>query len=105
VSDDVKERFIAALDDGDLDPSRFHDATSSWPVCNVACTGRVKTATSTLLTLEAMVDGREWTIGLSPQTQIYRKGVISVSDLRQGEFLRVSSQDGVTAQFILSFAH
>jgi hypothetical protein len=105
IPDDVKERFIATLNNGSLAAERFHVASGSWRRCSASCTGRVKSATASSLTLEAMVDGREWTIGLSGATSITRGGArIAPSDLRNGEVVEALSQDGVTAMLVLSFS-
>jgi hypothetical protein len=106
IPGDVKDRFIAALDDGSLAPRHFAVVSGSWRRCTLSCMGRVKSATDSSLTLEAMVDGREWTIGLSPATSIQRGGMrIAGSDLRKGEVVDVLSQDGATAQLVLVFSN
>jgi hypothetical protein len=103
--DEVKKRFREALNDGSLDSRQFFNVSALWRACNVICTGRVKNATGSSLTIEAMVDGRDWTIGLDPGTHIFRHGVqLAPSDLRPGEVVQASSQDGKIAQFVTSFA-
>jgi hypothetical protein len=104
IPEDVKERFIAALDDGGLAPKHFAIVSGSWRRCSASCMGRVKSVTASSLTLEAMVDGREWTIGLSDATSITRGGRIFPSDLRNGEVVEALSQHGVTAQLVSSFS-
>jgi hypothetical protein len=103
--DDVKRRFSTALNDGGLAPTNFLRVSSIWRACNAVCTGRVKNVTDSALTLEAIVDGRDWTIWLSDGTRVYRRGVqITSSDLQPGEVVSVASQDGRSAQVVNSFA-
>jgi hypothetical protein len=107
--DDVKARISAALNDGSLASRHFMQVALNFQRCNTSCIGRVKTATASSLTIEAIVDGRDWTIGLSGGTVINRGGTrdaetIPASDLRKGEVVHALSQDGASAQWVRSLS-
>jgi hypothetical protein len=95
--DDVKARFREALENGALAPDRFREAIQSWRACDTRCMGVVTQVDDTSLTLTAVVDGQEWSIGLDGET-------VFVGDFSEGDFVEVLSSSGTLAEAIFSFS-
>lgn len=102
----TRDRYIAALEQGNLAPELVHQATRSFrSVSEQRCTGEVLSATGDGLTLRRMLDGAVWTIGVGAPTKVSRGGVsIEPDALREGEVVEALSQDGVTADMVMSFS-
>jgi hypothetical protein len=104
--DDVKQRFVAALADGGLDPSMLPLATDSWrAISEKRCVGTIVSIDGDEIVLKRVADGEERSIGIAARTVAGRGGEpIPASELRPGEFAEALSEDGMTADIIINYS-
>jgi membrane-associated protease RseP (regulator of RpoE activity) len=108
---EARRRLAAAIASGDLAPDRVEvsirpnywreDPQPGRPNMRI---GAITALSPDTITIQVYSTGRDWSLALTPQTQLAGAAGRSVGDLRVGEYVQVDTQDGASAAHIISLA-